>query len=103
MLSEWYRTERAVLTEYLSAYMVEGGDGTPQDVHHAAGPARGRARHPSHRLLTEVTGAIIREDISESPLLVSVKLIEQITRASVETSKARARSPTSSTPRPWWP
>ena len=90
VLSEWYRTERAVLTEYLSAYMVEGGEGTPQDAftmllaRHVAAPAT-----PSHRLLTEVTGAIIREDISESPLLVSVKLIEQITRSSVETSKAR--------------
>jgi hypothetical protein len=70
--------------------MVEGSDGTPQDAfamllaRHVAAPAT-----PSHRLLTEVTGAIIREDISESPLLVSVKLIEQITRASVEAGKAR--------------
>src|SRR5262245_7083862 len=90
VLSEWYRTERAVLTEYLSAYMVEGGEGTPQDAfsmllaRHVAAPAT-----PSHRLLTEVTGAIIRDDTGDSPTRVIVKPIEQSTRASVETSKER--------------
>jgi AcrR family transcriptional regulator len=95
VLAEWYRTEREVLNEYLAAHMLgEGGDA--QDpasrvdaftlllARHVAAPAS-----PSHRLLTEVTGAIIREDLSESPLVVSVRLIEQITRASVEGGKSR--------------
>lgn len=91
VLDEWYRTERAVLNEYLAAHMI-GEDGAPDGVdaftlllaRHVAAPSA-----PSHRLLTEVTGAIIREDLGESPLLVSVRLMEQITRASVEGSRAR--------------
>ena len=91
VLNEWYRTERAVLNEYLAAHML-GEEGAPDGVdaftlllaRHVAAPSA-----PSHRLLTEVTGAIIREDLSESPLLVSVRLMEQITRASVESSRAR--------------
>ena len=34
-----------------------------------------------------MTGAVIREDLAESPLLVSVKFVEQLTRASVESGK----------------
>ena len=95
VLDEWYRTEREVLNEYLAAHMAgEAGELGALPNHsdaftlllarHVAAPSS-----PSHRLLTEVTGAVIREDLGESPLLVSVRLIEQITRASVESGKAR--------------
>jgi len=99
VLDEWYRTERAVLDEYLAASipgdladLADRIDGPTADAlthlmaHHVAAPPA-----PEHRLLTEVTGAIIRGDISESPLLVSVRLIEQITRASVENGKQTGR------------
>ena len=102
VLDEWYRTEQAVLDEYLAAScpgdladladLADRIDGPTTDAlthlmaHHVAAPPA-----PEHRLLTEVTGAIIRGDISESPLLVSVRMIEQITRASVENGKQTGR------------
>lgn len=102
VLDEWYRTERATLDEYLAAHTpgdladlaerIDRVDGPTADAftrlmaHHVAAPPA-----PEHRLLTEVTGAIIRGDISESPLLVSVRMIEKITRASVENGKQSGR------------
>jgi AcrR family transcriptional regulator len=94
VLDEWYRTEREVLNEYLAAHMMgEGGEARDPSsrveaftlllARHVAAPSS-----PSHRLLTEVTGAVIREDLGESPLVVSVRLIEQITRAAVEGAKS---------------
>jgi len=92
VLDEWYRTDRETLNEYLAAH-VESEDRrgamrtdpfTLLLARHVAAPAS-----PRHRLLTEITGAVIREDLRESPLLVSVKLIEQITRASIDADKAR--------------
>ncbi|HET6950857.1 MAG TPA: TetR/AcrR family transcriptional regulator [Acidimicrobiales bacterium] len=96
VLDEWYRTERASLDQYLAVHapgdlaaLAEGVEAladafTMLLAHHIAAPPA-----PEHRLLTEVTGAIIREDLSESPLLVSVRLIEQLTRTSVENGKAK--------------
>jgi AcrR family transcriptional regulator len=94
-----YRTERATLDEYVAAHsagdladLADRIDGPTAEAftqlmaHHIAAPPA-----PEHRLLTEVTGAIIRGDISESPLLVSVRMIEQITRASVENGKQAGR------------
>ena len=49
---------------------------------HLAAPAS-----PEHRLLTEVTGAVIREDRPKSPLFHGVQIIETLARASIE--KAR--------------
>jgi len=96
VLDEWYRSERVAMVEYLDPSMADAGAGAapgtqpPADAfsqvlaRHLAAPAS-----DDHRLLTEVTGAIVREDISGSPLLVSVRFIEQITRATVEMGKAR--------------
>jgi AcrR family transcriptional regulator len=93
VLDEWYRTERAVLDELLTAYggaQLDGEGGNLTEAltrlmaGHVAAPAQ-----DGHRLLTEVTGAIIREDIDDSPLLVSVRFVEQLTRASVESGKAQ--------------
>ena len=110
VLDEWYRTERDLLAEFLAAYVpgsppgdIDGlvratgaaeqaGDAPPVDAftrlmarHVAAPPA------PGHRLLTEVTGAIVRDDLAGSPLRVSVELVEQITRSSIEAGKAVGR------------
>lgn len=98
VLADWYRTERALLDELLAAHTPGyRPDAPPDDDDGQAGEAllQVLARHvatpaaPRHRLLTEVTGAIVRDDIEQSPLLVSVKMIEQLTRASVESGKAR--------------
>ncbi len=107
VLGEWYRTEAELLNEFLAAYVpgvapgnMEGlaqatdeaerlGAAAPLDAFtrllagHVAAPAT-----PEHRLLTEVTGAIVRDDLEESPLRVSVAMIEQITRSSIEGGKA---------------
>jgi AcrR family transcriptional regulator len=97
VLDQWYRSERAALDDFLRD-PAEGADaagpipGASPDAltqllaGHVAAPAA-----DDHRLLTEVTGAIVREDLRESPLLVSVKFIEEITRASVEAGKAQGR------------
>jgi AcrR family transcriptional regulator len=45
---------------------------------HLAAPAA-----PEHRLLTEVTGAVIREDRPKSPLFNGVQIIEALTRDSI--------------------
>jgi AcrR family transcriptional regulator len=98
VLDQWYRSERAALDDFLRDPGPEGPDtagsipGASPDAltqllaGHVAAPAA-----DDHRLLTEVTGAIVREDLRESPLLVSVKFIEEITRASVEAGKAQGR------------
>lgn len=93
VLDAWYRTERNVVSEQVAG--LASGDaaapGEPPDAdtftrllagHLAAPPA------PGHQLLTEVTGAIVRDDLTESPLLVSVRFVEEITRASIEAGKA---------------
>ena len=107
VLAEWYYTERELLNEFLASYAsgpaptsldgLSDAAGTAAD-HGAAPPVdaftRLLARHvaapatPEHRLLTEVTGAIVRDDLEESPLLVSVQMIEDITRSSIEAGKA---------------
>jgi len=51
--------------------------------HHLTTPAA-----PEHRLLTEVTGAVIREDGLESPLLAGVQLIEAVARDAVGRAQA---------------
>jgi AcrR family transcriptional regulator len=107
VLDQWYRTERELLAEFLASYVSgappsdldalaratgaadQAGEAPPVDAftrllaRHVAAPAT-----PEHRLLTEVTGAIVRDDLAESPLRVSVELIEQITRSSIEAGKA---------------
>jgi AcrR family transcriptional regulator len=50
---------------------------------HLAAPAS-----PEHRLLTEVTGAVIREDRPKSPLFHGVQIIEALARASIQQAKA---------------
>ena len=83
--------------EYLAAHMAGARPrwgALPNSATPSPLPIPGRRPpSPSHRLLTEVTGAVIRGDLGEPPLLVSVRLIEQITRASVESGKARGGSP----------
>ena len=110
VLDEWYRTERDLLAEFLAAYVpgsppgdidglvratgaaVRSGDAPPVDAftrlmaRHVAAPPT-----PGHRLLTEVTGAIVRDDLAGSPLRVSVELVEQITRSSIEAGKAHGQ------------
>jgi AcrR family transcriptional regulator len=110
VLDEWYRTERELLDELLAAYVPgpppgdldglarasgaaeQAGDAPPVDAftrlmaRHVAAPAAA-----GHRLLTEVTGAIVRDGLAESPLRVSVELVEQITRSSIEAGKARGQ------------
>jgi AcrR family transcriptional regulator len=49
---------------------------------HLAAPAA-----PEHRLLTEVTGAVIREDRPKSPLFNGVQIIEALTRNSIEQAR----------------
>jgi AcrR family transcriptional regulator len=97
VLAEWYRNERELLNEFLAG---DAGGSQPSGTtgQEAAPPVdaftRLLARHiatpatPEHRLLTEVTGAIIRDDLEESPLLVSVQMIEDITRSSIVAGKA---------------
>lgn len=93
VLDGWYRTERAVLDEYLAAYGATDPDDATAGVAISDALTRLMAGHvaaptqPGHRLLTEVTGAVIREDLAESPLLVSVRFVEQLTRASVESGQ----------------
>jgi AcrR family transcriptional regulator len=93
VLDGWYRTERAVLDEYLAAYGAADPDDATAGLAISDALTRLMASHvaaptqDSHRLLTEVTGAVIREDLDESPLLVSVRFVEQLTRASVESGK----------------
>jgi AcrR family transcriptional regulator len=99
VLAEWLRTEVSPLADVLA-------DASPAGHATAAAEAqvdgldpealaRLMAYHlsveaaPRHRLITEVTGAIIREDLAESPLLASVKMVEGLTRSSVENGKAR--------------
>jgi AcrR family transcriptional regulator len=102
VLDEWYRNEQVAMAELLDADAVAGDLGPADDdrapdatptgpdgftrllAGHLAAPAG-----DDHKLLTEVTGAIVREDLSQSPLLASVRFIDQITRATVETGKAR--------------
>lgn len=93
VLDGWYGTERAILDEYLAAYGATDPDDPAAGVTISEALTRLMATHvaaptqDSHRLLTEVTGAVIREDLDESPLLVSVRFVEQLTRASVESGK----------------
>lgn len=91
VLDAWYRTERNVISEQVAGLANGAAPGIPPDAdtftrllagHLAAPPA------PGHQLLTEVTGAIVRDDLAESPLLVSVRFVEEITRASIEAGKA---------------
>jgi AcrR family transcriptional regulator len=42
---------------------------------------------PEHRLLTEVTGAVLRDGGAVSPLLSGVQMIEAVIKASIEASK----------------
>jgi AcrR family transcriptional regulator len=116
VLAEWYRTERELLNEFLASYASGPTPSSMAGLTDAAETAAGRgaaetaagrgaappvdaftrllARHLStpataeHRLLTEVTGAIVRDDLEESPLLVSVQMIEDITRSSIVAGKA---------------
>lgn len=98
VLDQWYRSERAALDDFLR----DSGPRTTDPTGSAPGSSpdaltrllAGHVAAPAgddHRLLTEVTGAIVREDLHESPLLVSVGFIEEITRASVELGKAQGR------------
>jgi AcrR family transcriptional regulator len=110
VLAEWYRTERELLNEFLASYASGPTPSSMAGLTDAAETAAGRgaappvdaftrllARHLStpataeHRLLTEVTGAIVRDDLEESPLLVSVQMIEDITRSSIEAGKAAGK------------
>jgi len=43
---------------------------------------------PEHQLLTEVTGAVMREPDSRSPLFNGVEVLESVIRASIEQAKA---------------
>jgi AcrR family transcriptional regulator len=51
---------------------------------HLAAPAR-----PEHRLLTEVTGAVMRDDGTDSPFFTGTRTIEAIARAAVDDARAR--------------
>lgn len=42
---------------------------------------------PEHRLLTEVTGAVLRDGGTVSPLLAGVQMLETVIRGSIEASK----------------
>jgi len=42
---------------------------------------------PEHRLLTEVTGAVLRDSGSVSPLLAGVQMLETMVRSSIEQAK----------------
>ncbi|HEY8544976.1 MAG TPA: TetR/AcrR family transcriptional regulator [Acidimicrobiales bacterium] len=42
---------------------------------------------PEHRLLTEVTGAVLRDGGTVSPLLSGVQMVEGLIRSSIETAK----------------
>lgn len=44
---------------------------------------------PEHRLLTEVTGAVIREDRPKSPLFEGVQVVEALVRSSIERAQDR--------------
>lgn len=100
VLAEWHRTELSQLADVLADTPRPAGDATGAAEPEVDGldpdaVTRLMAYHvsvdaaPRHRLITEVTGAIIREDLAESPLLASVKMVEGLTRSSVENGKGR--------------
>jgi AcrR family transcriptional regulator len=86
VLDRWTHLQQQLLA---IAAEPEGASGRWPDhhlVHHIAQLLTAPAA-PEHRLLTEVTGAVLRDSGAESPLLSGVRMLESMVQRSIEQAK----------------
>lgn len=88
LLARWMEVHRGLLLDEppVAGTTAQGALGSSVAEHFVDHLAS--AAGPEHQLLTEITGAVMREEASESPLLRGVEMLESALAAAVDQAKA---------------